>query len=126
LIKYILKFGKPVIIATDVNPLPKTIEKLASAVGSNVFFPKTSLTYKEKKKIIDDYKHRIKDSHQKDALAAALRAFKNYHSTFLKIGEIVERFKRKDLFDEAVKTVLKKKTENIIDVVRDLIGRKHK
>ena len=126
IVKHIMKFGNPLIIASDVNPLPKGIEKLASAVGSKVFYPNISMTYKEKVKIVDDYKEKIGDSHQKDALAAALRAFKNYHSMLLKIDETVKKFKRKDLFDEVVKRVLKKKTENIVDAVRDLIWRKGK
>jgi hypothetical protein len=126
IVKHIMKFGNPLIIASDVNPLPKGIEKLASAVGSKVFYPNTSMTYKEKVKIVDDYKEKIRDSHQKDALAAALRAFKNYHSMLLKIDETVKKFERKDLFDEVVKRVLKKKTENIVDAVRDLIWRKGK
>lgn len=126
IVKHVMKFGNPLIIASDVNPLPKGIEKLASAVGSKVFYPHISMSYKEKLKIVDDYKEKIRDSHQKDALAAALRAFKNYHGMLLKIDETVKKFERKDLFDEVVKRVLKKKTENIVDAVRDLIWRKGK
>jgi len=124
LVKHILKFGNPLIIASDVNPLPKGIEKIASSLGAKTFYPAVSMTYKEKSKIVDDYKERIKDSHQKDALAAALRAFKNYHGMLLKIDETVEKFKRKDLFDDVVKRVLKKKTENIVDAVRELMRRR--
>lgn len=121
-----MKFGNPLIIAADVNPLPKGIEKIASAVGSSVFYPRVSMTYKKKAKIIDDYKEEIKDSHQKDALAAALRAFKNYHSMFLKIEEIVEKLKRKDIFELVVERVLKKKTESIVDAAKEIIKREKK
>jgi hypothetical protein len=126
IIKHVLKFGNPLLIASDVNPLPKGVEKLASALGCHVFYPQVSMTYKEKTKIIDEYKEKIKDSHQKDALAAALRAFKNYHSMFLKIEETVEKLKRKDIFEDVVRRVLKKKTESIADAAKEIIRREEK
>ena len=126
IIKHILKFGNPLVIASDVNPLPKGIKKLASALGSEVFYPRVSMTYKEKAKIIDDHKDKIKNSHQKDALAAALRTFRNYHSMFLKIKEIVEKLDRKDIFDDVVKRVLKKRTESISDAAKEIIKKEGK
>lgn len=123
IIKHILKFGDPLIIASDVNPLPKGIEKLASSLGTHVFYPEVSMTYKEKAKIIDDYREMIKNTHQKDALAAALRAFKNYHSMFLKVEEVVGKMKRKDIFEDVVKRVLKKRTESIVDAAKEIIKR---
>lgn len=126
MIKHIMKFGDPLIIASDVNPLPKGIEKLASALGSNFFYPEVSMTYKEKAKIIEDYREMIRGSHQKDALAAALRAFRNYHSMFLKIEEVVEKLKRKDIFESVVKRVLKKRTESIVDAAKEIIKREKK
>jgi hypothetical protein len=122
-IRHILKFGSPLIIASDVNPLPKGIEKLASTLGCSIFYPKVSLTYKEKAKIIDDFRERIKDSHQKDALAAALRAFRNYRGVLLKIEEVVKNLKRTDIFEDVVKRVWKKKTESIVDAAKEIIKR---
>jgi len=83
------------------------------------------MTYKEKAKIIDDYREKIKDSHQKDALAAALRAFKNYHSTFLKIEEVVERMRRKDIFEDVVRRVMRRKSESIVDASKEIIKREN-
>ena len=123
IIKHVLKFGEPLIIASDVNPLPRGIKKLSSSLGSHSFYPKVSMSYKEKSKIIDDYKERIKDSHQKDALASALRAFKNYHSTFLKVEEILKKIGRKDVFEEVVKRVWKRRTESIVDAAKETIKR---
>jgi predicted RNase H-like nuclease (RuvC/YqgF family) len=116
-----MKFGNPLIIASDVNPLPKGVEKLASSLGAHVFYPKVSMSYKEKSKIINYYKEKIKDSHQKDALAAALRAFKNYHAIFLKIEGVTKKLGREDIFEDVVKIVLKKKSESIVDAVREAI-----
>lgn len=126
LIKHISKFGKPVIIASDVNPLPKMIGKLASALGSEVFYPETSLSNAEKVKIIKKYIDEIKNLHQKDALAASLKAFKKYHELFLKIEETLIRMHHEKIFDEVLGRMLKKRNENIVDVTKKIIAKKEK
>ncbi|MEM5766441.1 MAG: DUF460 domain-containing protein [Candidatus Aenigmatarchaeota archaeon] len=124
IIKHILKFGDALIIASDVNPLPKGIEKLASALGCDVFYPQVSMKYKEKAKVLDDLKQLANDSHQKDALAAALRAFRNYHNIFIKIEEILKKFGREEIFEDVVKRVFKEKSESIVDAAKDIMRKK--
>ncbi len=118
LIKEIIKYGKPLIIASDVNPVPKAIEKIAKNLGSKLFFPEKSLTNLEKEKIIKEFKDMIKSSHEKDALAASLKAFKKYHSLFIKISEISKKENAEELFDEIVRIVIQKKSESIADVIK--------
>lgn len=124
IIKYISKFGRSILIASDVNPLPKAIDKLASSLGCKVYYPRISLSNAEKSKIIEDYKEEIKNSHQKDALAAGLRAFKNYHSLFLKIEETLGNMGQEELFEEVVEKMLKKKNENIVDVTKKILAKR--
>ncbi|MEM5772887.1 MAG: DUF460 domain-containing protein [Candidatus Aenigmatarchaeota archaeon] len=124
IIKHILKFGDALIIASDVNPLPKGIEKIASSLGCKVFYPQVSLSYKEKAKLLEDFKWLAKDSHQKDALAAALRAFRNYHSTFLKIEEVVKKLGVDEIFEDVVKRVFKKKSESIADAAKEIMRKR--
>jgi predicted RNase H-like nuclease (RuvC/YqgF family) len=119
-----MKFGNPLIIATDVNPLPKGVEKLSSSFGCHVFYPKVSMSNKEKEKLIDEYREEIKDSHQKDALAAALRAFRYYHAMFLKIEEVTKKLGRLDIFEDVVKRVLKRRSESIVDAAKEIIRKK--
>lgn len=126
MIKHILDFGKPVIIASDVNPLPKMIEKVAAALGSKVFYPEVSLTNIEKEKIIDDFKEDIKNTHQKDALAAGLKAFKNYHRLFLKVEETLAKQKMEEILEEVVTELLKSKSQNIADIIKKIAKRKKK
>lgn len=116
-----MKFGEVLLIATDVNPPPKAMEKIASSLGCKIFYPKISMSYKEKSKIIEDYEDKIKDSHQKDALAAALRAFKNYHSFFLKVEEEVGKRGREDLFEKVLKIIFKKRGENIVNAIKEIL-----
>lgn len=120
IVKHITKFGHPLIIASDVNPLPKMIVKLASSLGSKTFFPEVSLSNVEKTKIIKKYIKKIKSSHQKDALAASLKAFRSYHELFLKIEEILERMDEEEMYEEVVEKVVKSKKENIISVIKKI------
>jgi predicted RNase H-like nuclease (RuvC/YqgF family) len=119
-IKHILKFGNPLVIASDVNPAPKFVEKIASSLGSKLFYPEFSMTRKEKENIVDDFEEEIKGSHQKDALAAGLKAFKSYHGIILKVKEAAGKN-----FEEVLRNVIiNKKTENISDVVKKIAKKK--
>lgn len=126
LIKYVISFGKPVIIASDVNPLPKMIEKTSAALGSRVFYPEFSLTNEEKEKIIGNFKEQIKNSHQKDALAAGLKAFKNYHGLFLKVEETLDKKGMEEIFEDVISELMENETQNIADAVKKVAKRKKK
>ena len=121
IIKDILDFGYPVIVASDVNPPPKAIKKIARSFGCKVFYPEKSLTNFEKEKIIKKYKRRIKGFHQKDALAASLKAFKSYRELFAKIEDATSKVKNKKIFDKVVRKVLLSKSKNIAEVIRELM-----
>lgn len=109
-----------------MNPLPKTIEKLASSMGSKTYYPEVSLSNAEKVKIIREYLDVIKNSHQKDALAAGIKAFKNYHELFLKVEEILAKMEKKELSDEVIERLLEKGDESIADSVREILKKNKK
>jgi predicted RNase H-like nuclease (RuvC/YqgF family) len=121
-IKHISKFGKPVVLASDVNPPPKAIEKIASSLGSKVFYPRSSMSNAEKKRLVGDFEDEIGNAHEKDALAAGLRAFRNYHGLLLKIEEVLESMGHKELFDEVVVSMLRRRNENIVDVTKKILA----
>jgi len=119
-IKKILDHGSPLVIASDVNPAPKFVEKIASSLGSKIFYPEISMTRKEKEKIVEDFEEEIKSSHEKDALAAGLKAFKNYHGIILKVKESAGKN-----FEEVLRNIIiNEKTENISDVVKKIAAKK--
>ena len=99
---------------------------MASALGSEVYYPEISLSNVEKAKIIKKYAKEIKNSHQKDALAAALKAFRRYHELFLKIEESLIKMKHDELFDEVLERMLKKKNENIVIVTKKILAKRRK
>jgi len=120
IVKYISEFGDPIIIASDVNPPPKTIQKIARVFGSKIYYPEISLSNIEKKKIVSGFKKEIKGYHQKDALATGIKAFKSYRELFNKIKDAASKFKIEEEFDEIVRRVLLGKTQNIADVIRKM------
>ena len=126
IVREILKFGKPVILATDVNPLPKRVEKLASSLGCVVFYPERSLSLKEKSKLLDRVKLKIKNVHQRDAMTSALRAFKRYRPLFLRAEDELKKIDREDLLDDVIRRVLEKRGETIVDAIRKLKHEKKK
>lgn len=120
--KYITKFGNPVIVASDVNPPPETVKKIAKALGCKLFYPEVSIPSAEKNEMVKKYE--IK-RHERDALAASLKAFKSYHELFSKIQDTISKLGSEEIFDEIVIKLLKEKADNIADAI-EKIKRKRK
>lgn len=85
-IEYLISLGNVSMIATDVNPTPHFVSKLSAQLGSVVFTPPESLSVNEKIFITKGYK--VENSHQRDALAAALTAFNKFRNKFQKIDSL--------------------------------------
>lgn len=119
-IKQIMKFGNPLVVASDVSPAPKFVEKIAASLGSKIFYPEFSMSRKEKERIVEDYEDEINSAHEKDALAAGLKAFKNYHEIILK----VEAAAGKNFENVLRNIIINEKTENISDVVKKFAAKK--
>lgn len=87
--RILTKFGKPLIIASDVRRTPAIIEKIASLLGCEVYAPPRDMTIEEKRHIIQNhvgnFKDMIKNAHQRDALAAALKAYLSFKSKFMQL-----------------------------------------
>ena len=128
IIRHILKFGRPVIIASDVRPLPKNIARLATAVGSRTYFPPESMRIREKQKILEDFEKRYPDIlegvHQKDAAAAAMKAFRVYHGLFVRLGETLEKEGRRDKLDDIIENLLVRRGKNIAESIRIVLKKK--
>ncbi len=83
------RYGKIIIVGTDVSKVPKTLEKFASRIGALLISPDYDLMHYEKRKkaknFLKRYDLKLKDKHQQDALAAALIAYRHFSSLFNKI-----------------------------------------
>ncbi|MCE4599560.1 MAG: DUF460 domain-containing protein [Desulfurococcales archaeon] len=73
----ILRYGKPIIIAVDVKDIPDSVRKLAAQIGAHIFTPDSDISTVEKRELsLKALKGKMpKDSHQRDALAAAYKAY---------------------------------------------------
>ncbi len=80
----VLRLGKPVVIAVDTSKPPEFAKKLASKLGAVLYTPEHDLTVEEKHKISSEYSTLyaidIPDSHARDALAGAVKAYRSFKS----------------------------------------------
>jgi hypothetical protein len=118
--KFILERGRPLIIASDMNPLPRSIEKIASSFSARVVFPEGVLTKKSKRRIAGDFlkkwnaRHENglpwKNRHEKDALVAGWYAWKRIRRT---VSKMEKRFKDSELMDIALEDIFLKGKQSI-------------
>jgi hypothetical protein len=92
--------GDLTIIASDRNPLPRTIKKIAAAFECKTYYPEQSLTHVEKKGLTRAYRNI--NNHEKDALAAAIKAY-NFFSH--KLRQIKKQ--EKENFESNIKNRLR-------------------
>ncbi|ADM28332.1 Protein of unknown function DUF460 [Ignisphaera aggregans DSM 17230] len=89
IINLIYNIGIPALIATDKNPPPESVKKIASTIGVPLYIPSHSLSIEEKERLVEIVKNRldidIKTVHERDALAAALKAYKTYEKKFIEL-----------------------------------------
>ena len=133
IIRAITKFGKPLIVAVDVNPAPKNIEKIASSMGTELFTPFRSLTTKDKASTIKQFvrkyeklsgiRLKFKSRHERDALAAALKALKANRQLIRKIDNALRKEGLQDIFDEVMRMIVKDESENITNAINEILNR---
>ncbi len=116
----ISKYGRPVIITTDVMYAPEMVKKLASLFNSKIVLPPRNLRVGEKKRIVSEFGAEVEDDHQRDSLAAAILACRKYEPLFIKVEKVLseegklneaELVKKKLILGEAnsIRDALKKK-----------------
>lgn len=97
IIREIEKYGKPLIIASDVYPPSEALEKLASTLGTKLYTPQQTLTQSEKEELVKSYLEslesqiEVEDTHQRDALAAAINAWKSFKVKLEQIENYVSK-----------------------------------
>ena len=105
----ILANYSPAVIATDVKPVPKTVRKLSVAFNATLFFPTKLFSVNEKNLLTKAYK--TENDHERDALAAALKAYQHFSPKIRKAKRIA-----KEKQEEIVRASLEK--VRIADVVK--------
>lgn len=75
-IERLLALGKPLVIASDVRTMPFSVEKIRRAFKAIAYTPKQDRSVEEKQALTEGYEY--SNVHERDALAAALDAYRYY------------------------------------------------
>ncbi|MDD1653526.1 MAG: DUF460 domain-containing protein [Methanomicrobiales archaeon] len=75
-IEALYRTGKPLVIASDVREMPFSVERIRRAFSAVGYTPREDRTVEEKAELVDGYQYG--NIHERDALAAAIDAFR-YH-----------------------------------------------
>lgn len=89
IIRTLEEHGEPLLIASDVSPPPTSVSKISASLNAVLYAPSTSLSpsYKQQlaKKFAEEHRIELENSHEVDALAAALKAYQHYKDKFNQI-----------------------------------------
>ncbi len=125
--------GIPAVIATDKNPPPEMVKKLAAMIGAQLYVPPKSLSTAEKELLVENYSRRfgitVKNTHERDALSAALKAYSVYKEKMEKLVRKVRRIglSIKNLQRYKVRLLMNEPLSDIIeDIINDYVSPKEK
>ncbi|MCE4625611.1 MAG: DUF460 domain-containing protein [Desulfurococcales archaeon] len=92
-VEVISEFGRPLIIAVDVPIPPESVRKVAASLGASLYTPPEEMSVALKRELASKaLRGRLpQDSHQRDALAAAYKAFLVWKS---KLGHVESQLRR--------------------------------
>ena len=74
------KIGKPLIVATDVRDMPFSVEKIRRTFNAIGYSPRQDVLVDEKMEYTAPF--RYANDHERDALSAALEAYRHYKNKF--------------------------------------------
>lgn len=130
IIRIASNYGKITCVAADVTPVPSTVEKVAKITGAKLKSPAVLATATTKREYLQEYQdltvnYGHLNSHERDALFAAIKAFNSLKEQLSKINRVVKE-SRVDLLaklPEIQRLVLAGNSiSNAIDMIDESIG----
>lgn len=121
LLEEIVKLGSVLAMGTDKGKCPSLIEKAAAKTGAKVIVPKEDMLVAEKEALTKG--RATGNGHERDALAAALYAYKELEPLLNRIEKALEREGKQDIFMEVTEIVVATGT-NIKDAIREADGKR--
>jgi len=107
IISHIIGHGNTVLVATDVYPAPKTVRKIATTLNSKIWTPYKDMSVESKIEIVDGFTEEgnslnvPQNAHERDALAAAVKTYKDHTKKFRQIEKRAEQLSMTaDMVDE--------------------------
>lgn len=120
IIRLISDIGHPLIITSDVNPIPRNVRNIARKFDAKLYIQEKSMAVIEKKKIVRKYSDYVKSGHETDALAAVIKAWKNYRPFLIKIWKELEKNGLSKYFDFLVEKFINGEYDNIREAIEIL------
>jgi hypothetical protein len=84
-IESLYKVGKPLIIASDVQEMPYSVEKIRRAFAAIAYSPKQDTSVDTKMELTAQFPYA--NDHERDALSAALEAYRHYRNKFQNLAK---------------------------------------
>jgi len=104
--------GKIIIVGTDVTPEPTFAKNLSTLLGAKLLIPDHKLLIKEKRKLVNNFLKKneefikLKNKHEKDALAAALYCYKRLRSLFTRVEGYLKDVDKEYLINKTIEAVV--------------------
>lgn len=83
----IFRAGRPLVVASDVPQMPFSVEKIRRSFNALAYTPKNEISVEAKTEMTAPYA--CTNDHERDALTAALEAYRHYRGTLEKIARKV-------------------------------------
>lgn len=111
LLKTLTNLGEPVLVSSDVSPAPQLVGKLSKNLNATTFTPLISLGTLEKQHLARNYAEiqavKLRNAHEIDALAAALKAYNHFKKKFEQIENRAKGIDSKVSIDDVKALVIK-------------------
>ncbi len=110
IISMVSSIGVPVIVATDVNPPPDAVKKLAASLRAELYVPPENISSSEKQELLTHILDKnpwlvVEDTHERDALVAAYKAYLSIADKMRQVDAKLSRIDI-DLDPDAVKLAI--------------------
>lgn len=113
-IESLFQIGKPLIIASDVHDMPFSVEKIRRAFNAVGFTPKSDMSVESKLDITSPYQYG--NDHERDALSAALEAYRQVRNKF---RNVIKRVPPGHNLDDVLAGVIRGQSlEHVLDELK--------
>ncbi len=107
IIKEVSQKGMPLIVGTDRKKCPQMVSKFSAKTGAAKAVPGYDLPETEKNAMTRGMG--AANAHEKDALAAALSAYRKYEPLLRRVNKTLMRERKTEFAEEVANTVISKK-----------------
>ena len=113
---------RPLIISCDVARAPKVAEKVAAAFSVKLFMPEEDISRLGKSRLVKEFDFQFRNTHERDALAAALIAHDSLRPFLRRIEERLGRVRMLTSFnrDEIARKIITGECRNINKAIASL------